>query len=98
LGQLPRRFIDAYVVLQYPLECHTEILRATSKLKGVQGSSKCLFANEEDAFTLAIKLFTLALFIGSCLRLLLALVMYIPLLFRIRGNLKEYCAHKIDKR
>lgn len=42
--------------------------------------------------------FSLVLFIISAVMVLIASIMYIPLLCHIRGNLKEYCCHKIDKR
>ncbi|KAJ6509928.1 hypothetical protein C8R47DRAFT_1207992 [Mycena vitilis] len=42
--------------------------------------------------------FTVVVFIGSLLLLVLAGIFYIPLLCYIRGNLKEYCCHKVDKR
>ncbi|KLO19834.1 vacuole protein [Schizopora paradoxa] len=42
--------------------------------------------------------FTLLIFLGSALLLLAAGICYIPLLCYIRGNLKEYCCHKVDKR
>ncbi|ORX92608.1 hypothetical protein K493DRAFT_225285 [Basidiobolus meristosporus CBS 931.73] len=38
------------------------------------------------------------LFIVSALKTILAAILYIPLVCEIRGNLKEYCCHKIDKR
>ncbi|THH06698.1 hypothetical protein EW145_g3916 [Phellinidium pouzarii] len=41
---------------------------------------------------------TTLIFAGSALLLLAAGVCYIPLLCYIRGNLKEYCCHKVDKR
>ncbi|PWZ03261.1 hypothetical protein BCV70DRAFT_14226 [Testicularia cyperi] len=43
-------------------------------------------------------LFTVAVFAGSLILLIIAAVAYIPLLCYIKGNLKEYCCHKIDKR
>ncbi|KAJ7068163.1 hypothetical protein C8F01DRAFT_978480 [Mycena amicta] len=43
-------------------------------------------------------LFTVVVFLGSLLLLLVAGLCYIPLLCYIRGNLKEYCCHKVDKR
>ena len=43
-------------------------------------------------------IFTVVVWIGSAILLLIAAVMYIPLLCYIQGNLKEYCCHKIDKR
>ncbi|KAI9292531.1 hypothetical protein K502DRAFT_280846, partial [Neoconidiobolus thromboides FSU 785] len=38
------------------------------------------------------------LFIFSILQIMISGLLYIPLLFKIQGNLKEYCCHKIDKR
>ncbi|KAM0746164.1 hypothetical protein T439DRAFT_273687, partial [Meredithblackwellia eburnea MCA 4105] len=43
-------------------------------------------------------LFTLVVWVGSAILLLIAAVMYVPLLCYIQGNLKEYCCHKVDKR
>ncbi|BGP20756.1 Potassium transporter [Rhodosporidiobolus nylandii] len=43
-------------------------------------------------------LFTVIVWVISALLLLVAAVMYIPLLCYIQGNLKEYCCHKVDKR
>ncbi|CAG8563225.1 10947_t:CDS:2 [Acaulospora morrowiae] len=48
--------------------------------------------------TLGFMAFTLLVFFLSFTMLLIAFLMYIPLLCQIRGNLKEYCCHKIDKR
>lgn len=42
--------------------------------------------------------FTVIIFVGSLLLLIVAGVLYMPLLFHIRGNLKEYVCHKVDKR
>lgn len=42
--------------------------------------------------------FTVAVFAGSLLLLIIAGICYVPLLLHIRGNLKEYCCHKVDKR
>lgn len=41
--------------------------------------------------------FTVLIFIGSLLLLIVAAILYVPLLCYIRGNLKEYCCHKVDK-
>ncbi|KAK4050022.1 Potassium transporter [Microbotryomycetes sp. JL221] len=43
-------------------------------------------------------LFTVVMWAGSALLLLIAAMMYVPLLCYIQGNLKEYCCHKVDKR
>ncbi|KAI0796568.1 hypothetical protein C8Q75DRAFT_871232 [Abortiporus biennis] len=42
--------------------------------------------------------FTVLVFAGSLLLLIIAGICYIPLLAHIQGNLKEYCCHKVDKR
>ncbi|KAJ6629100.1 hypothetical protein B0H10DRAFT_1987864 [Mycena sp. CBHHK59/15] len=42
--------------------------------------------------------FTVVVFAGSLGLLIVAGICYIPLLCYIRGNLKEYCCHKVDKR
>lgn len=43
-------------------------------------------------------IFTVVVFAGSAILLGIAALMYLPLLCYIKGNLKEYCCHKIDKR
>ncbi|KAI8384995.1 uncharacterized protein BYT42DRAFT_564317 [Radiomyces spectabilis] len=43
-------------------------------------------------------LFSVIVFAISFILVLAAAVLYIPLLCHIRGNLKEYCCHKVDKR
>ncbi len=42
-------------------------------------------------------IFTVTVFLGSLLLLIIAAILYIPLLCYIQGNLKEYCCHKVDK-
>lgn len=42
--------------------------------------------------------FTVVIFAGSLLLLIVAGICYVPLLCHIQGNLKEYCCHKVDKR
>ncbi|OXG14400.1 vacuolar protein [Cryptococcus neoformans Tu259-1] len=50
------------------------------------------------ALLLFSMIFTVLVFAGSLLLLIVAAVTYIPLLCYIQGNLKEYVCHKIDKR
>ncbi|KAG0032065.1 hypothetical protein BGZ81_011742 [Podila clonocystis] len=47
---------------------------------------------------LGAMIFTVFMFAMSLIMLLTAVVVYIPLVSHIQGNLKEYCCHKIDKR
>ncbi|KAK3830835.1 MAG: hypothetical protein JOS17DRAFT_150231 [Linnemannia elongata] len=48
--------------------------------------------------TMGLMTFTLTLWVISVLMMLSAVILYIPLVIHIRGNLKEFCCHKIDKR
>ncbi|UZJ51631.1 hypothetical protein CBS101457_000951 [Exobasidium rhododendri] len=50
------------------------------------------------AIMLLTMLFTVVIFAGSFILLSIATLMYLPLICYIKGNLKEYCCHKIDKR
>ncbi|KAM0750459.1 hypothetical protein T439DRAFT_277175, partial [Meredithblackwellia eburnea MCA 4105] len=43
-------------------------------------------------------LFSVIVWVGSALLLLIAAIIYVPLLCYVQGNLKEYCCHKVDKR
>jgi hypothetical protein len=46
----------------------------------------------------ALSTFTISIWLISFVTLIVATFVYIYLLFSIRGNLKEYCVHKFDKR
>ncbi|KAH9813398.1 hypothetical protein DFH28DRAFT_1060679 [Melampsora americana] len=50
------------------------------------------------ASVLVSMIFTVTIWVGSFILLLIAAFMYVPLLCYIQGNLKEYCCHKVDKR
>ncbi|KAF9263516.1 hypothetical protein L218DRAFT_319567 [Marasmius fiardii PR-910] len=60
------------------------------------------YFDDNDNFTTsaltATTFFTVVVFAGSLLLLIAAGICYVPLLMHIRGNLKEYCCHKVDKR
>lgn len=38
------------------------------------------------------------IYLFSAFSHLIAVIIYIPMICEIRGNLKEYCCHKVDKR
>ncbi|KAF9116454.1 hypothetical protein BGX27_002486 [Mortierella sp. AM989] len=48
--------------------------------------------------TMGLMTFTLTLWVISVMLMIVAVVLYIPLVIHIKGNLKEFCCHKIDKR
>ncbi|KAJ3309726.1 hypothetical protein HDU76_003537, partial [Blyttiomyces sp. JEL0837] len=54
--------------------------------------------NKTELIAYALSSFTVAMWIFSFMGLLAAFFIYIPLICTVRGNLKEYCCHKIDKR
>ncbi|RKP14959.1 hypothetical protein BJ684DRAFT_7796, partial [Piptocephalis cylindrospora] len=45
-----------------------------------------------------LMMFTVFVFLFSFVRLVVSFILYFPLLCQIRGNLKEYVCHKVDKR
>ncbi|KAG8950802.1 hypothetical protein FRC03_012731 [Tulasnella sp. 419] len=49
------------------------------------------------AILLVAMVFTVVVFLGSLLLIIIAGILYVPLLCYIRGNLKEYSCHKVDK-
>ncbi|KAG0209096.1 hypothetical protein BGX33_005838 [Mortierella sp. NVP41] len=51
-----------------------------------------------DKFTFCVMVFTSLMFIFSGLATLVAIGLWIPLVAKVQGNLKEYVCHKMDKR
>ncbi|KAF9329788.1 hypothetical protein BGZ91_000397 [Linnemannia elongata] len=51
-----------------------------------------------DKFTFCVMVFTSLMFIFSGLATLVAIILWIPLVAKVQGNLKEYVCHKMDKR
>ncbi|KAL1915896.1 uncharacterized protein VTP21DRAFT_6284 [Calcarisporiella thermophila] len=51
-----------------------------------------------QSITMSLMVFTLVVWLGTVVQVVLALLIYPFLLCHIQGNLKEYCCHKIDKR
>lgn len=67
----------------------------------VKWSTNVVDYYEGNIFTgimLLTMIFTVLVFAVSAFMLIIAAIMYIPLICYIKGNLKEYCCHKIDKR
>ncbi|KAG0037883.1 hypothetical protein BGZ82_001644 [Podila clonocystis] len=51
-----------------------------------------------DKFTFCVMVFTSLMFIFSGVATLIAIILWIPLVAKVQGNLKEYVCHKMDKR
>ncbi|KAJ1929153.1 Potassium transporter [Tieghemiomyces parasiticus] len=49
-------------------------------------------------FSICVMAFTFIMYAISVLTIIAAAALYVPLLFSIQGNIKEYCCHKVDKR
>ncbi|CAG8447108.1 7351_t:CDS:2 [Funneliformis mosseae] len=88
LAELPRQAINAITL--YPLIQSNK----TRRYWDITAYGDTIV----QRLAMALMAFTLIVFILSFSLLILAFIMYIPLLCHIRGNLKEYCCHKVDKR
>lgn len=73
----------------------TIVLYELFRKTGFNFNTKATISDNISVGTLVV---TNLLFMFSLLQTIIASLLYIPLLFHIQGNLKEYCCHKIDKR
>ncbi|KAF9377356.1 hypothetical protein CPC16_011867 [Podila verticillata] len=93
----PRQVINGIILI-------TVFTENKKKLPNGQTQLDLAFWNWRDTFgittliTMGLMMFTLTLWIISVLYMIGAVILYIPLVIHIQGNLKEYCCHKIDKR
>lgn len=104
-AEAPRQILNVFflidvtkaVYIRYP---KTSILTFFGNLlTGLQ--PEAVVGKSQDLVTFLnfmVLLFTFTIWGVGMLALIGAFFVYIPLLFTIRGNLKEYCVHKIDKR
>ncbi|KAJ3086587.1 hypothetical protein HK102_012871 [Quaeritorhiza haematococci] len=100
LAEFPRQFLNALNLIDlYRASLQnvdTNLDMVTRSIRAVQN----IMAQSNNAQLIAhsLSLFTVTIWLMSFCSLLVAFIVYIPLLCQIRGNLKEYCCHKIDKR
>ncbi|KAF8974195.1 hypothetical protein BDZ97DRAFT_1772341 [Flammula alnicola] len=92
LADAPRQTINALTLYAIWLVKHQNPGNWYDISKYFKGNSLSTSALTVSTF------FTVVVCAGSLLVLVLAGICYIPLLLHIRGNLKEYCCHKVDKR
>ncbi|KAG9320504.1 hypothetical protein KVV02_000163 [Mortierella alpina] len=88
LADSPRQVINAFILYQ-TFKPHANELFAWNKI---------FDGNVYKMISVSAMIFTVVMCAMSLLMLVAAAVLYIPLVSHIRGNLKEYCCHKIDKR
>ncbi|KAF9435289.1 hypothetical protein BGZ76_006566 [Entomortierella beljakovae] len=95
LADAPRQVINATILYQtfrgHPFNFEPDGVFDWNSV--VPGSNVLL-----KKISLGAMIFTVFMFIISLLQLIAAVILYIPLVSHIQGNLKEYCCHKIDKR
>ncbi|KAI8805996.1 hypothetical protein BJ742DRAFT_680419 [Cladochytrium replicatum] len=101
-AELPRTFINAWTIKDI---LTTAQLTSVDKITGLTSldayltAYRTLFTSDlAVAATLALQTFTVLMWAISFTGIVIAFVIYIPLLCEIRGNLKEYCVRKVDKR
>ncbi|KAI1316437.1 hypothetical protein EDD11_010000 [Mortierella claussenii] len=93
LADAPRQVINATILYQvYRQNLHSNFFDWTPIGQGQNDAG--LFKK----ISLGAMIFTVTMFVLSLLMLIAAVILYIPLVSHIQGNLKEFCCHKIDKR
>ncbi|KAF9106555.1 hypothetical protein BGX27_009110 [Mortierella sp. AM989] len=98
LADAPRQVINATILYQT-----FRGLPFNFKPHGVFDWDNIVTGVEDDRLllkkiSLGAMIFTVFMFAISLIQLISAVILYIPLVSHIQGNLKEYCCHKIDKR
>ncbi|RKP37113.1 hypothetical protein BJ085DRAFT_20487, partial [Dimargaris cristalligena] len=66
--------------------------------KGFTINPSAYAKTNSQKMSIFVMLFTFLMYLFSVFSILVAAILYIPLLCSIQGNLKEYCCHKVDKR
>ena len=90
LAEFPRQFLNALILYDIFQQKQRTVVQTVQKLVQLQEKTVLVFVT--------LQLMTVTIWIISFMGLFMAFLVYIPLLCNIRGNLKEYCVHKIDKR
>ncbi|KAF9900003.1 hypothetical protein BX616_002744 [Lobosporangium transversale] len=96
LADAPRQVINATILYQTFRDHELSFQKGgIFDWNAVVGSDERLIFKK---LTLGAMIFTVFMFAMSLLMLISAVILYIPLVSHIQGNLKEFCCHKIDKR
>ncbi|KAI9296843.1 hypothetical protein K502DRAFT_347686 [Neoconidiobolus thromboides FSU 785] len=92
LVDIGREMLKSYILIRFLISLRGNEAAILERIHNFS-SSKLL-----SYFTLATLAISNILFIITALLVVLAALLYIVLIFKIQGNLKEYCCHEIDKR
>jgi hypothetical protein len=97
LGRASASEVDAWSA-SHPGASKAAITQFKSQFSIFRAVSKAVEDKTENQFAVLVMLFVLSMYLLTAISTVLASFAYIPLLCRIRGNLKEYVCHLIDKR
>jgi hypothetical protein len=104
LAEFPRQFLNMVIIFSifkavYNTKLTPENARVAGNFRPYETIVIILteFPTTARIF-LGLQAITVSIWLVAAIQLLAAFILYVPLLFQIRGNLKEYCVHKIDKR
>ncbi|KAG0305581.1 hypothetical protein BGZ97_001067 [Linnemannia gamsii] len=92
LADAPRQIINATILYQ---TFHKHLDSSFFDWDHIVGSGNNFIYKK---ISLGAMMFTVFMFALSLIMFISAVIMYIPLVSHIQGNLKEFCCHKIDKR
>ena len=101
IAQFPRQLLFGFLLVDIIVKEITTINSTDPQfIKFFVAIAKFVSENQGSPILLSYTLltFSVLIWIISFISLLIAFGIYIPILIKIRGNLKEYCVHKIDKR
>lgn len=96
LAEFARQFLNSLIV--YDIFTATQKAAGGGFIQTLQRIYSPSYSNLDAMVFFSLQIITISIWIFSFLGLVAAFIIYIPLLCNIRGNLKEYCVHKIDKR
>ncbi|KAI9290850.1 hypothetical protein K502DRAFT_368907 [Neoconidiobolus thromboides FSU 785] len=88
LAEAPRQIINGYTLFD-------KFVKTSPSWKFDTSAFPVIITQQISITLIAVSFF---LFVISALSVIFALIIYIPLVCQIQGNLKEYVCHKIDKR
>ena len=104
LAEFPRQFLQGVIVAtvfdKYYSQKGFKLFETIGFIiQGAPTSSGKLELDQSARVLLSLQMFTITVWLITFFGLFIAFLIYIPLVsVYIRGNLKEYCVHKVDKR
>ena len=103
LAEFPRQFLQGLILAaaytQFGQDKNGLFPTIGYMINGAPDANGVPQLDQSAKFLLALQAFTVTVWLVTFMGLFIAFLIYIPLVsVYIRGNLKEYCVHKVDKR